>query len=72
MKSKLWLVGCLALVLFGATLSSWSWRYWRQLSMLQGAAIGGSAGTLIGYAIGTARRPGVRGSKQPFPMAEDL
>jgi hypothetical protein len=43
MKSKLWLVGCLALVLFGAT--------------LQGAAIGGSAGTLIGYAIGKARRP---------------
>ena len=72
MKSKLWLVGCLALVLFGATLSSWRWRYLRQLSMLQGAAIGGSAGTLIGYAIGTARRPGVRGSKQPFPMAEDL
>jgi hypothetical protein len=72
MKSKLWLVGCLALVLFGATLSSWRWRYSRQLSMLQGAAIGGSAGTLIGYAIGTARRPGVRGSKQPFPMAEDL
>ena len=40
--------------------------------MLQGAAIGGSAGTLIGYAIGKARRPGVRGSKQPCPKPEDL
>ena len=57
MKSKLWLVGCLALVLLGATLNSWRWRYWRQFSMLQGAAIGGSAGTLIGYAISKARRP---------------
>jgi hypothetical protein len=72
MKSKLWLAGCLALVLFGATLSSWRWRYWRQFSMLQGAAIGGSAGTLIGYAIGTARRPALRGSKHPFPKTEDL
>ena len=72
MTSKLWLVGYLALVLFGATLGSWRWRYWRQLSMLQGAAIGGSAGTLIGYAIGKARRPAVRGSKHPFPKAEDL
>jgi hypothetical protein len=57
MKSKLWLVGCLALVLLGATLNSWRWHYWRQFSMLQGAAIGGTAGTLIGYAIGKARRP---------------
>jgi hypothetical protein len=72
MKSKLWLVGCLALVLFGTTLSSWRWRYWRQFSMLQGAAIGGSAGTLIGYAIGTARRPAERGSKNPSPKAKDL
>ena len=72
MKSKLWIVGCLALVLLGATLNSWRWRYWRQFSMLQGAAIGGSAGTLIGYAIGTARRPAVRGSLHPLPKAEDL
>ena len=64
MKSKLWLVGCLALVLLGATLNSWRWRYWRQFSMLQGAAIGGSAGTLIGFALDKARRPAGRGSNQ--------
>ena len=72
MKSKLWIVGCLALVLLGATLNSWRWRYWRQFSMLQGAAIGGSAGTLIGYAIGKTRRPAVRDSKYSYPRAEDL
>jgi len=60
MKSKLWLVGCLALVLLGATLNSWRWRYWRQFSMLQGAA------------IGKARRPRLRDSKYLFPRAEDL
>ena len=40
--------------------------------MLQGAAIGGTAGTLIGYAIGKARRPTLHDSKYLFPRAEDL
>jgi hypothetical protein len=60
MKTGFVIGGCIALLLLGAYLNTFRWRYWRQWAQVQGALAGGAVGVLVGYSVG--RGKGNRGA----------